>query len=94
MKIGYTVFSAKNGPFLNLIIPLLLEVPPSGKTKSLAYFLFDSTRVCLSTSVSIAFYLSSSDLPLGMNTQLMQLRIVPTTGIFFKPAVGAKDGLK
>ena len=79
---------------MNLIIPLLLEVPPSAKTKSLAYFLFDSTRVCLSTTVSIAFYLSSSDLPLGMNTQLMQLRIVPRTGASFKPAVGVKDGLK
>lgn len=94
MKIGITVFSATNGPFLNLSNPLPFDVPPSGKTKSFAKFLLCSTIFCLSTIASRAASLSSSDLPRGMNTQLMQWRIVPMIGTFYKPAVGAKAGLK
>jgi hypothetical protein len=94
MKTGIIVFSATNGPFLNLSRPILFEVPPSAKTRSFAYFLLYSTNVYLSIIFSRAAFLSSSDFPRGMNTQLIQLRIVPMTGTFYKPAVGASDGLK
>jgi len=37
MKIGLTVFSAKNAPFLKEMIPDPFDVPPSAKIRKGAY---------------------------------------------------------
>jgi hypothetical protein len=72
MKTGITVLSAKNGPFLNLIIPVLLVTPPSAKTIIFAYFPVSATIFYLSVIASKAAFLASSDCPLGIQIKSKQ----------------------
>ena len=92
MNTGLIGFSAVNAPLLKVTNPALFPVPPSGKMTNggkAGSFKFCST---LSQIASTAFYLSSSDWPLGINMHDKIYNILPKIGTFLNPRVGQNDG--
>jgi len=94
MKVGLTVFSAKNAPFLNLNIPVPLVVVPSGKIKNGENFpvYSISSYLCLIAARAKAFF--SSEPPLGMKIESITEQSVPSRGTCSKSFAGAKAGLR
>jgi hypothetical protein len=93
MKIGRTVFSAKNAPFLNLIMLEPLVVPPSAKIKKGAYLPVSSISSYRSLIAINALAFFSSLPPLGMYIESIELINVLNKGTLLNSWLGAKAGL-
>jgi len=87
------VFSAKNAPFLNLIRPVPLVVPPSAKIKNGAYFPVSSMSSYLSLIAARAYAFFSSEPPLGIYMESIQSISVLKIGTCLNSALGANAGL-
>lgn len=90
MKTGLMVLSDRKTPRLNLMMPVPLEFPPSGKTVNLGNWFVYSIIFWRCITISTVWFLASSLLPLGINIQSTAYARTPTPGTSLRPLVGAK----
>lgn len=93
IKIGLTVFSAKNAPFLNFKIPVPFVVAPSAKIRNGENFPVYSMISYLFLIAANARAFFSSEPPLGMKIESIVLQSVPSNGTFSNSELGANAGL-